>query len=147
MGQIQLLLRWQWRQQPVGGEYTIPVSVLMVVDEGGRQQRRRWRAAVGGGRQCQRQWTGTAGSLLPHCCWRRQGNRWRTMDDGRLKVGGRQNYLLTISWEHSGQSHQAQLACLPYLPGHKKHLKDKVQRSKSFLFSCRVKCQECMGTT
>ena len=31
--------------------------------------------------------------------------------------------------------------------GHKKHLKDKVRRSKSFLFSCRVKCQECMGTT
>ncbi len=36
---------------------------------------------------------------------------------------------------------------LTYLPGHKKHLKDKVRRSKSFLFSCRVKCQECMGTT
>ncbi len=36
---------------------------------------------------------------------------------------------------------------LPYNPGHKNHLKDKVQRSKSFLFSYRVKCQECMGTT
>jgi hypothetical protein len=36
---------------------------------------------------------------------------------------------------------------IPYLPGHKKHIKDKVQRSKSFLFSCRVKCQKCMGTT
>ncbi len=31
--------------------------------------------------------------------------------------------------------------------GHKNHLKDKVRRSKSFLFSCRVKCPECMGTT
>ena len=36
---------------------------------------------------------------------------------------------------------------LPCLPGHKHHLKDKVQRSKSSLFSCRIKCQECMGTT
>jgi hypothetical protein len=35
---------------------------------------------------------------------------------------------------------------LPYLPGQKNQLKDKVRRSKSFLFSCRVKCQECMGT-
>ncbi len=36
---------------------------------------------------------------------------------------------------------------LPCLPGHKHHLKDKVQRSKSSLFSCRIKCQECMGST
>jgi hypothetical protein len=35
---------------------------------------------------------------------------------------------------------------LPYLLGHKNHLKDNVRRSKSFLFSCWVKCQECMGT-
>jgi hypothetical protein len=38
-------------------------------------------------------------------------------------------------------------ATLPYLPGHKHHLKDKVRRSKSSVFSCRVKCQECMGST
>jgi hypothetical protein len=38
-------------------------------------------------------------------------------------------------------------AALPYLPGHKHQLKDKVCRSKSSLFSCRIKCQECMGTT
>jgi hypothetical protein len=36
---------------------------------------------------------------------------------------------------------------LPYNPGHNNHLKDKVRRSKSFSFSCWVKCQECMGTT
>ncbi len=35
------------------------------------------------------------GSLLPPCCWRRQGNRRGTMDNGRLKVGGGQNYFLT----------------------------------------------------
>ncbi len=35
---------------------------------------------------------------------------------------------------------------LPYWTGHKNQLKDKVRRSKSFLFSCQVKCQECMGT-
>jgi hypothetical protein len=48
LGQIQLLLRWQLRRQPVGGEYTIPISVLTVVDEGDRQwrQRRRWRLAA-----------------------------------------------------------------------------------------------------
>ncbi len=40
------------------------------------------------------------------------------------------------------------LAIVPYSPGHKHQLKDKVRRSKSSLFSCRVKCQECcMGTT
>ena len=36
---------------------------------------------------------------------------------------------------------------LPYKPGHKQHLNTQVRRSKSFLFSCRVICQECMGTT
>ncbi len=42
-----------------------------------------------------------AGGLLPHCYWRRQGNRRRTIDNGRQKnVGGRQNYVLTQSWEH-----------------------------------------------
>ncbi len=33
-----------------------------------------------------------------------------------------------------------------YSTGHKHHLKAQVQRSKSSLFSCRVKCQECMGS-
>ncbi len=42
-----------------------------------------------------------AGSLLPRCCWQRQGNRRGTMDDGRRKnVGRRQNYFLTKSWEN-----------------------------------------------
>ena len=82
-----------------GGEYTIPISVLMVVDEDGRRRQRRQWAAAGSGRQCQRRWTVTAGSLLPRCRWWRQGNRWQTMDDGQLKVGGRQNYLLTKLWE------------------------------------------------
>ncbi len=36
-----------------------------------------------------------AGSLLPSSRWWRRGNRWWTIDNGRLKVGGGQNYLLT----------------------------------------------------
>jgi hypothetical protein len=85
-----LLSRWQRRQQPVG-EYTIHVLVLMVVDEGG-WRRQRWRSAAdnsvdGSGRQ--------AGSLLSHYHWWRQSNCRRTMDNCWLKVGRRQNYLLT----------------------------------------------------
>jgi hypothetical protein len=38
-------------------------------------------------------------------------------------------------------------AYLPLKPGHKNQLKSKVQRSKSSLFSCRVRCQEYMGST
>ncbi len=38
-----------------------------------------------------------AGGLLAPCRWRWKGNRWQTMDNGRLKVGGGQNYLLTKS--------------------------------------------------
>ncbi len=36
---------------------------------------------------------------------------------------------------------------LPWKTGHKKQLNTKVQKSKSSLFSCRVRCQECMGST
>ncbi len=59
LGQIQSLLRWQWQQQPVRGEYTLPVSVLTVVDEGGRQQRA---VAVGDGRRRTTVWTAVDGN-------------------------------------------------------------------------------------
>ncbi len=36
---------------------------------------------------------------------------------------------------------------LPWKTGHTKHLNAQVQRSKSSLLSCWVKCQECMGST
>ncbi len=36
---------------------------------------------------------------------------------------------------------------LPYSTGHKHHLNAQMQRSKSSLFSCWVKCQDCMGST
>jgi hypothetical protein len=36
---------------------------------------------------------------------------------------------------------------IPKKTGHKNQLNNKVWRSKSFLFSCRVRCQECMGST
>jgi hypothetical protein len=86
---------WQRQGRPVRGD-TIHISVLTVVDEGGCRQRQwRWRqrrrlAAEDSANGSERQ----AAGLLPHCRWRRKGNHWQTMDDGWLKDGGRQNYLL-----------------------------------------------------
>ncbi len=80
---LVLLTSWcrRWWMKAVGGS-----------GSGGGQRRTSVLMAVDGERQ--------AGGFLPCCCWRWQGNRWRTMDDGRRKnVGGRQNYLLTKSWE------------------------------------------------
>jgi hypothetical protein len=39
------------------------------------------------------------------------------------------------------------LLIIPLKMGHKNQLNNKVQRSKSSLFSCQVRCQECMGYT
>ncbi len=41
---------------------------------------------------------------------------------------------------------QSTVRKLPYLMGHKHQLNYKVQRSKSSLFSCQVKSQECTGS-
>jgi hypothetical protein len=89
-------LQWQRWWQPVG-EYTIHVLVLTMVDEGVWRWQRRRSAADDSVDGSERQ----AGGFLPHCCWWRQGNCQWTMNNFWLKVGRRQNYLLTKSCSRS----------------------------------------------
>ncbi len=133
---------WQWR---TNAPPLLAILMATSVHRGNTEGIAQWGMSRATSEATGRRYWATTCSELPRWLPGQQANKqWWTNTPTLLAVLMAMAMCLYVTaritqWRRSRASQ-------PWKTGHKKQLNTKVWRSKSSLFSCRVRCQECMGS-